>query len=53
MRRRAAVEPIVGHLKDEHPDGPQPPRSGDATNAILAAIGSTFSLCGGSGFYCG
>ncbi len=46
MRRRAAVEPVIGHIKTEHRmgrnylAGPQ----GDAVNAILAAAGYNFSL---------
>ncbi len=46
MRRRAAVEPVIGHIKNEHRmernylAGVQ----GDAINAILAAAGYNFSL---------
>lgn len=46
MRRRAAVEPVIGHIKNEHRmsrnylAGTQ----GDAINAILAAAGYNFSL---------
>lgn len=46
MRRRAAVEPVIGHIKNEHRMDrnylahPQ----GDAVNAILAAMGYNFSL---------
>jgi IS5 family transposase len=46
MRRRSAVEPVIGHLKAEHRMGrnylwhPQ----GDAINAVLAAAGYNFSL---------
>ena len=43
MRRRAAVHPVIGHLKNEHRTYLHH-RSGDATNAILAAIGSHFIL---------
>lgn len=50
MRRRAAVEPVIGHIKNEHRmernylAGTQgaPPR--DAINAILAAAGYNFRL---------
>ncbi|MGY3362777.1 hypothetical protein ACVWZK_009440 [Bradyrhizobium sp. GM0.4] len=44
LRRRSAVEPVIGHLKSEHRMGrnylwhPQ----GDATNAVLAAAGYNF-----------
>jgi IS5 family transposase len=46
MRRRAAVEPVIGHLKNEHRMDRNylHHRSGDANNAILAAIGYNFSL---------
>jgi hypothetical protein len=46
MRRRTAVEPVIGHLKnDDRMDRNYlHHRSGDATNAILAAIGDNFSL---------
>jgi IS5 family transposase len=46
MRRRAAVEPVIGHLKDDHRmrcnylKG----RDGDRINAVLAAAGYNFSL---------
>jgi transposase, IS5 family len=46
MRRRAAVEPLIGHIKNEHRmernylAGTQ----GDAINAILAAAGHNFRL---------
>jgi len=46
MRRRAAVEPVIGHIKNEH----RMDRNylagthGDAINAILAAAGYNFSL---------
>jgi transposase, IS5 family len=44
MRRRAAVEPVIGHLKEEHRMGRNylAGRNGDANNAILAAIGYNF-----------
>ena len=46
MRRRSAVEPVIGHIKNGHRmdrnylTGPQ----GDAINAILAAAGYNFRL---------
>ncbi len=46
MRRRAAVEPVIGHIKNEHRmernylAGTQ----GDAINAVLAAAGYNFRL---------
>jgi IS5 family transposase len=46
LRRRAAVEPVIGHLKAEHRMGRNylARRSGDAINAVLAAAGYNFSL---------
>jgi IS5 family transposase len=46
MRRRSAVEPVIGHLKAEHRMDRNylPHRSGDATNAVLAAAGYNFRL---------
>jgi len=46
MRRRSAVEPVIGHLKAEHRMGRNylAHRAGDAVNAILAAVGYNFSL---------
>jgi transposase, IS5 family len=46
MRRRAAVEPVIGHLKAEHRMGRNylAHRHGDANNAILAAVGYNFRL---------
>jgi len=46
MRRRAAVEPVIGHIKNEHRMDRNylAHRSGDANNAILAATGYNFSL---------
>jgi IS5 family transposase len=44
LRRRSAIEPVIGHLKSEHRMG----RNylwhcrGDATNAVLAAVGYNF-----------
>ncbi len=55
MRRRSAVEPVIGHLKSEHRmdrnylAGEQ----GDAVNAVLAAADTTSpSCCDGSGNFC-
>jgi IS5 family transposase len=44
LRRRSAVEPVIGHLKAEHRMGRNYlwHRQGDATNAILAAAGYNF-----------
>lgn len=44
LRRRAAVEPVIGHLKAEHRMGRNYLwfRQGDATNAVLAAAGYNF-----------
>jgi transposase, IS5 family len=44
LRRRSAVEPVIGHLRDDHRVGRNClwHRSGDATNAILAAVGYNF-----------
>jgi transposase, IS5 family len=46
MRRRAAVEPVIGHLKNEHrmDRNHLHHRAGDANNPILAAVGYNFSL---------
>jgi len=46
LRRRSAVEPVIGHLKAEHRMGRNylAHRSGDAINAVLAAAGFNFSL---------
>ena len=46
MRRRSAVEPVIGHLKSEHRMGRNYLwyRQGDAINAVLAAAGYNFSL---------
>ena len=46
MRRRAAVEPVIGHLKAEHRMGRNylAGEHGDAINAVLAAAGYNFSL---------
>ncbi|PNE24048.1 IS5 family transposase [Tannerella sp. oral taxon 808] len=44
LRRRSAVEPVIGHLKAEHRMGRNYLwfRRGDATNAVLAAVGYNF-----------
>ena len=46
MRRRAAVEPVIGHIKNEHRMGRNhlAGTQGDAINAILAAAGYNFRL---------
>ena len=46
MRRRAAVEPVIGHLKAEHrmERNYLKGREGDRANAVLAAAGYNFSL---------
>jgi transposase, IS5 family len=46
MRRRAAIEPVIGHVKHEHRMDRNylAHRSGDANNAVLAATGYNFSL---------
>jgi len=44
MRRRSAIEPVIGHLKSEHRMGRNYlwHREGDAANAVLAAVGYNF-----------
>jgi IS5 family transposase len=46
MKRRAAVEPVIGHLKAEHRMGRNhlKGRDGYRANAILAAAGYDFAL---------
>src|SRR6202167_5612514 len=46
MRRRAAVEPVIGHLKDDHRmrRNHLKGRGGDRINAVLAAAGYNLSL---------
>ena len=55
MRRRAAVEPVIGHLKDGHRlrRNYLKGRDGDRINAVLAAAGYNFSLLatGSRNFY--
>src|SRR5204862_2902640 len=45
-RRRAAIEPVIGHLKQDHRMGRNylTGRDGDRINAVLAAAGYNFSL---------
>jgi IS5 family transposase len=44
LRRRSAIEPVIGHLKAEHRMGRNYlwHREGDAINAVLAAVGYNF-----------
>ena len=44
FRRRAAIEPLIGHAKEEHRMGRNylAGRDGDAANAVLAAAGYNF-----------
>jgi transposase, IS5 family len=44
LRRRSAIEPVIGHLKSEHRMGCNYlwHRQGDAANAVLAAAGYNF-----------
>jgi hypothetical protein len=44
LRRRAAIEPVIGHLKADHRMGRNylAHRAGDAVNAVLAAAGYNF-----------
>jgi len=46
MKRRAAVEPVIGHVKAEHRLGRNylKGRDGDRSNAVLAAAGYNFRL---------
>jgi transposase, IS5 family len=46
MRRRAAIEPVIGHVKAEHrmERNYLKGRDGDRANAVLAAAGYNFSL---------
>jgi len=46
LRRRSAVEPVIGHVKAEHRMGRNylAHRTGDAANAVLAAVGYNFRL---------
>ena len=44
LKRRAAVEPVIGHLKSDHRMGRNflAHAQGDAINAVLAAAGYNF-----------
>jgi len=46
MKRRAAVEPVIGHFKAEHRMDRNylKGRLGDSVNAVLAAAGYNFGL---------
>jgi len=46
FRRRSAVEPVIGHAKNEHrmTRNYLAHATGDAINAVLAAVGYNFSL---------
>ena len=46
FRRRAAIEPLIGHCKSDHRMGRNflALATGDAANAVLAAAGYNFSL---------
>ena len=46
MKRRAAIEPVIGHIKAEHRMDRNylKGRDGDRLNAVLAAAGYNFSL---------
>jgi IS5 family transposase len=46
LRRRPAVEPVIGHLKEDHRMGRNylAGCAGDAANAVLAAVGYNFRL---------
>jgi len=44
LKRRAAIEPVIGHCKQDHRMGRNflAHRDGDASNAVLAAAGYNF-----------
>ena len=46
LRRRPAIEPVIGHIKDDHRMDRNflAGQQGDAANAVLAAAGYNFSL---------
>jgi len=46
LKRRSAVEPVIGHLKSDHRMDRNflAGRAGDAVNAVLAAVGYNFRL---------
>ena len=52
MRRRTAVEPVIGHLKDDHRVGRHhlKSRDGDRINAVLPVTTSAYSAAGLTGF---
>jgi hypothetical protein len=55
MKRRSAVEPVIGHLKDEHRMSRNylAHRHGDFNDALLAAVGyNAAASSSGSGSYC-
>ena len=45
MKRRAAIEPVIGHVKAEHRmvRNYLKGRDGDCANALLAATGKTYA----------
>ena len=46
LRRRSAIEPVIGHMKERRPPRPMPPkgRDGDAANVVLSAVGHNLRL---------
>jgi hypothetical protein len=54
LRRRAAIEPVIGHLKAEHRMGRNylAHHAGDAVNAVLAPVITSISRLGGWSFCC-
>jgi IS5 family transposase len=46
LRRRSAIEPVIGHMKAEGHLGPchRKGTAGDAANAILTAVGQNLRL---------
>ena len=46
MKRRAAIKPVIGHIKAEHRLGLNylHHRQGDQINPVLAAVGFNFHL---------
>src|SRR5215203_1008919 len=54
FRRRSAVEPTIGHLKNEHRMGRNylAGRAGDAANAVLAAWATTSASSSGGSLSC-
>lgn len=46
LKRRSAIEPVIGHLKSDHRMDRNylAGRTGDAINAVLAAVGYNFRL---------